>query len=390
MVGWVRKLGAWYDGLPPGLTALLFLAPCLVTLLLQSFWPKPWFMDFNAMACAGDALMHNMPIYPPKPACPVFGTAFVYTPVCAQICAMLQRLLGFRGETALYGVIYAGGALGVLALLLRGPGLKARAPFLAGLTASGLRFGNLSVLLHAGILFTAWRFAAKPVLLLAPIALACILKPTFAVYAALFLFTSIPWWRRMAYGATTLLPAAGYVLYFRLSDQNLFGDFLTVTHLWGFRLANGHGFLSLISLAGITNFAAIYPLYAVYAALLLLCGLVLAQAAVSPAERLMLGIAVCILLYPRIMPYDQFTLPLGMGLLAQQGGKTTQHLSLAIGLACLATGGNIGGQILYLGSCALLIGRAAATWRRGFGAEFEVKGQGSALDPPTTSGPWIP
>jgi hypothetical protein len=358
----LQKLEAWFEGLPPRLTAALFLIPFLYCLLHQLLWPKPWFTDFNAAACAGDALLHNMPIYPPKPACPVWGMAFVYTPGCARICALLQSQLGLRGETALYAVVYTLGLTGVLALLLRKPGLKARAPFLAGLSASGLRFGNLSVLLHAGILFTAWRFAARPVLLIAPIALACIIKPTFAVYAALFLFTVGPWWRRVVCGAVTLLPAFGYFIYFNLSDPNLFNAFLAVSRLWGMQLDHGHGFLSLISLAGITNFAAIYLLYAAYAVLLLLCGLVLAQSS-SPAQRLMLGIAVCILLYPRLMPYDQFTLPIGMGLLAQQGGKTTQRLCLGIGLACLVTGGNMGGQVLYIGSCVLLIGRAAVDWR---------------------------
>jgi hypothetical protein len=354
----LRNVGAWVDGLPARWVAAAFLLPFGLQVLHQCIWPKPWFTDFNAMACAGNALVHAMPIYPPKPACPVWGTAFVYTPLCAQMSATLQALLGLRGETILYAVIYAVSVVGVLSLDLRQNGLRARAPFLAGISASGLRFGNFSVLLHAGILLTAWRFAAKPVLLLPPIALACVLKPTFAVYAALFLFTTAPWWRRIAYAAAALLPAAGYFLTFRQTDPNLFTAFLAVTHLWGFQLANGHGFLSLISLAGATNLTTILPLYIAYAGFLLLCGLSLAQTTASPTDRLMLGIAVCILLYPRLMPYDQLTLPLGMGLLTQNAGKTTQHLTLALGLACLATGGNTAGQILYLGCCAVLLSRA--------------------------------
>ncbi len=359
MARWAQKLEAWVDGLPPRLTALLFLTPFLFEALHQLLRPKPWFTDFYAVACAGDALVHQMPIYPPKPACPDFGTAFVYAPIVAQTCAWAQRLLGLRGETALYAVVYITTLLGVLALLLRAPGLRARAPFLAGLTVSGVRPGNLSVLLHAGILFTAWRFAAKPWLLLPPIALACVLKPTFAVYAALFLFTTGPWWRRLAYAAASLLPAAGYFIYFHSTTPHLFTDFLTVTRLWGFRLAHGHGFLNLIAFAGLTNLTAIYLLYAAYAALLLACGLTIAKTTNAPTQRLILGIAVCILLYPRLMPYEQLTLPLGMGLLAQNTSKPVQHLTLLLGLACLATGGNTGGQILYLGSLALLVGRAA-------------------------------
>jgi hypothetical protein len=358
MAQWARKFEAWVDGLSPRLITTLFLLPFVFAALHQLLWPKPWFTDFYAAACAGNALVHQMPIYPPKPACPDFGTAFIYTPVVAGICAWLQHLLGLRGETALYAVVYGGALLGVLALLLCWPGLKARAPFLAGLTVSGMRPGNLSVLLHAGILFTACRFAARPLLLLPPIALACVLKPTFAVYAALFLFTSGPWWRRFACAITALLPAAGYFIYFRLSDPNLFTAFLVVTRLWGFRLAHGHGFLNLIALAGLTNLAAIYALYAAYAALLLLCGIAIARTIDSRTERLILGIAVCILLYPRLMPYEQLTLPLGMGLLARNTSKTVQHLILALGFACLASGGNAGGQLLYLGSVALLVGRA--------------------------------
>ena len=371
MAQWAQKFGAWVDELPPRLITALFLLPFAFAALHQLLWPKPWFTDFYAAACAGDALLHQMPIYPPKPACPAFGTAFVYTPIVAEISAWFQRLLGFQGETTLYAAVYVGALLGVLVLLFRVPGLRARAPFLAGWTVSGVRPGNLSVLLHAGILFTAWRFAAQPLLLLPPIALACVLKPTFAVYAALFLFTTGPWWRRLATAAAALLPAAFYFIYFRASDPNLFTAFTVVTRLWGFRLAHGHGFLNLIAFAGLTNFYAIYSLYAVYAAALLLCGLKLAQTTACPTQRLILGIATCILLYPRLMPYEQLTLPLGMGLLAQNTSKTTQHLTLLLGLATIATGGNTGGQILYLGSVALLIGRVVV----------EIKGKRPGLCP---------
>lgn len=356
---WCGKLAAWVDELPPKLAATLFLAPFLYAGLHQLLWPKPWFTDFYAAACAGDALVHHMPIYPPKPACPVFGTAFVYTPLCARICAWLQRLIGLRGETALYGVTYITALLGVFGLLLRGDGLKTRAPFLAAVSVSGVRPGNFSVLFHASILFTAWRFAARPWLLLAPIALASVLKPTFSVYAALFLFTTGPWWRRFALAAASLLPAAGYFLYFRATDPPLFTAWLYVMHLWGFRLDHGHGFLNLIAFAGITNVFAVYALYAAYAAFLLLCGLKTAHTASSPAEKLIIGTAVCILLYPRLMPYEQMTLPIGMGLLAQGSGPAVQRLTYATGLICLATGGNTGGQIFYFGSLALLIWRTA-------------------------------
>ena len=362
----VEKITAWAERLPPGLAAALFLLPFAYAALHQLLWPKPWFTDFYAVACAGDALVHNMPIYPPKPACPVFGTAFVYPPLCAQISAWLQARLGLGGETALYALVYAGALLGVLAVLLRRPGLGARAPFLAALSVSGIRPGNLSVLLHAGILFTSRRCAARPLLLLPPIALACVLKPTFSVYAALFLFTAGPWWRRAAWGAAALLPAALYFVYFRLDDPNLFTAWLSVMRLWGWRLDHGHGFLNLIALAGIGNFTAVGLLYAAYAALLLLCGLHLAQRdAMPPAERLMLGIAVCILLYPRLMPYEQLGLPLGMGLLTQNGGKMARNLAYGSCIACLAAGGNLGGQLLYCGCCALLIGRAMACPRPG-------------------------
>ncbi len=367
-----QKLDAWLEQIPPRAMAALFLLPLPYGVLHQLVRHKRWFTDYKATACAGNAVLQHQPIYLaqpylPIPGCPLhFATAYVYTPVWADILAGVQHFIGLGGEAALYSLLYVGVLLSVINLLLRAPDLASRVPFLAVLAStSSVCAGNLSGLLHGIILLAALGFASSPAILLLPIVLASIIKPTFGVYAALFLFGSGAWVRRLALCCACVALCAVYFIGFKLLQPDAFALWLNTVHYWGLQIEHGHGFLDLAGLAGLHNTITIGAAYLLYAAVVLLCGLAVAKASLfDERQRLMLGISVCVLLYLRLMQYDEFTMPLGLGLLAAAGGPLTRRLCIATGLAAIACGGLLGGQILYLGCLGLLLASGLAAMRR--------------------------
>jgi hypothetical protein len=374
-----QRLDAWLDTLSPRVVAFLFALPffygCLHKLLHPGLGFSKLFaaVDFGAVACAGNTFLHHQPLYAGVTGCPfTHATVFVYTPLAAQFFGTLQNLFGPRGEKLLYAMAYVTSLYLVLRPLLRADAeLVQRAPFLVGISATATLSGNLSVLLHATIFLVARRFGQRPALLLVPIVLFSMIKPTFCVYLVLFLFLDRQIWQRVAFAAVGAVLIGTYFVQFRLHDPEQFSAWISIAKLAGLRFAEDHSFLDLSKLAGVTNLAWTGALYVLFVALISACGMVVAETCIKPLEqRLIFGIAVCLLLYPRLMDYDQFTLPLGLGILSatliRTGSFTSAQLrriTYCIGLVCCLLGGHLGGRVLFVCCCLLLMRTAAAAWR---------------------------
>jgi hypothetical protein len=329
----------------------------------------PWFMDFDALSCSGVALNTGQPIYSGGLVCPgARPTSFVYTPVVAHVVAVLERHFGISFFTAVYGAAFFLVVVMVARTLLADDGrLANRAPFLADLSADLLHSGNVSIILHGVFLVGRRRLAGWPGALALMVMLAGIAKPPFAVYAVLLLFLERPVWQRLALAAAAGAVPVAYCLYFRTAQPELFQQWSHLISFYGLEAQRGSGFLGLPWVSSITWVPALAALYAVYAALVLGAGLALAHLRLTrEMDRLALGIAVCLLLYPRLLGYDVYTLPVGMGVAVSTfrgiGRATPAHLSLVLCVSMIVftfIGGRAGGLAVIRTDVLLLLGLAA-------------------------------
>ena len=325
-------------------------------------------MDLDAVSCAGVAVNTGQPIYSAKLVCPgATPTSFVYTPPVAQIVALFERQYGVTTFDALYGAVFCVVIFLVgRALLAEDRHLITRAPFLTVLSSSLLRSGNLSIVLHGLLLVARRRLAAWPVALALVVILGGVAKPPFAVYAALLLFLDRPVWQRLALALVAATGPALYCIYFRTAQPELFGQWWHLVNYYGLTVERGAGFLGLPGVSSITWLPELAVLYAGYAALIIGAGLILARRLGSEADRLALGIAVCLLLYPRLRGYDLYTLPVGMGVALSTfrgiGRATPSHLAWAVGATMVIftiIGGRAGNVFAVRADALLLLGLAA-------------------------------
>jgi hypothetical protein len=359
---------SWFT---PKRLALVMLLPFMIGIVRNVLQPagSPWFMDFNAVACAGVAVNTGQPIYSGAQVCPGFAhTSFVYTPVVAQVAAVFERHFGVSFFTALYGALFC--LIVVLvarALLAEDRALAARAPFLSVLSASLLQSGNLSIVFHGVLLVARKRLAVWPMALALVVILAAVAKPPFAVYSALLLFLDRPIWQRLALAFAAGAVPAAYLAFFRIEEPGLFIQWWHLINFYGLQAERGAGFLSLPWVSSITWVPGLAALYAIYAVLMIGAGLALAHFRLkSAADRLALGITVCLLLYPRLRGYDLYTLPVGMGVAVATfrgiGPATPLHLSWVIGVAMITftfIGGEAGSLMAVRADVLLLLGLAA-------------------------------
>jgi hypothetical protein len=355
----------------PKRLALVMLLPFLIGVVRDVLLPtrSPWFMDFDALSCAGVAVNTGQPIYTGHLVCPgATPTSFVYTPVVAQVVAALERHFGTSFFAASYGaVFFLIVVLVARALVTEDAQLAARAPFLLDLSASLLRSGNFSIMLHGVLLVARRRLAVWPVLMALIVMLAGVAKPPFAVYAALLLFLDRPMSQRLALALVAAAVPVAYCVYFRIGQPALFEQWWQLISFYGLQVERGAGFLGLPWVSSITWMPGLAALYAGYVALMIAAGLSLAHLRLSSEiDRLALGIAVCLLLYPRLRGYDLYTLPVGMGVAVSTfrgiGRATPVHLSWALVVAMLvfAIIGGRAGNVLAVRADALLLLSLAA------------------------------
>ena len=351
--------------------AVLFLLPFIVGTILRLLRPKHWFVDFEALSCGGQAVYAKLPLYVWDPSCPgMKPTIYVYTPAAAKLFALLQHLLGLTGEIVLYGGVFWIIVYSVFAALIRQDGrLQIRAPFLAGIPGNALSSGNASVVIHGLIFLRRGWLAARPALAVPLIAGATIVKPTFVVYLALFLFLNRPMRQRLLLLSGCAAIVAAYFLHFHYADPTDFAKWQALTGYFGLTNDRGDGFLALPAVSHLSTVPSIAACYALFAAMVLSSGLILAECCEDESDKLLLGIATCLLLYPRLMGYDVFTLPFGLAVAVscfqRLGRFEAQHLAWAVRAVCgvcgllSLIGGRFGEKLFFGFSCLLLFFLAA-------------------------------
>jgi len=322
-------------------------------------------LDLRAVLCAGDAWLRDASLYSTAPTCP-FGAAmpYVYPPLLAGVAAWLQERLGVSLEFASGVALYVGVLSLVARDLFKGDRVELlfRAPFLCALTARALLSGNVSLLFHAA-LFIAVAHVGVDALTAAQKTISAAAKPTFVVYSAIFLFLPGSLARRLALSGASLAGTAIYLLWLAIFRTGDFASWLDVARRLGLAL-EGHSLLAWPGVASLPD-GLRAGLYAIFACLLLAAGWA-ASSRLAVRDRLFVGVAVCILLNPRLMYYDHFTLPFGLAVLARNCATAAERLggwvyaTLCLGaVALVGFAGTRGGEVLYVGALALVAAAAA-------------------------------
>jgi hypothetical protein len=211
-----------------------------------------------------------------------------------------------------------------------------------------------------------------PSLLLPLLVICSALKPEFIVYAAIFLFIGKGFAKQLAYGAVTVLATVLLLFADYRAEGAYFLDWLERLHGVRFVFVQGHGILAVLEVLGIQAPLAEIAVYTPCAALILLAArLVCDRCRLPPRPRALLGVSACLLVYPRLLDYDQYTLPFGLAVLAACLPRIgllpeSKFLPLFWGscLLCAAIGGVRGGTILYVLSLVLLAAVALGALRR--------------------------
>src|SRR5262249_49316415 len=141
---------------------------------------------------------------------------------------------------------------------------------------------------------------------------AAMIKPIYLTLLAMIAYAPAPLWRRGVLIVAAAIAPVAMSLFGGPEVQAWRGFTLDVVGPWP-----GGGLLEWLKNIGLTRFEIVGPIYLVYAAVLFVSGLVIAETGrLSRQGRLWLGASVGVLLIPRLSAYD--LLALGPGALAAQ------------------------------------------------------------------------
>ncbi|MFZ4122014.1 MAG: hypothetical protein ACOYKM_10165 [Caulobacterales bacterium] len=309
--------------------------------------------DFEAVLCAGRNALAGAVYYGEAGTCAdISHTPYVYLPWVAEGAGRAIGVLGETGFQLAYAVIYAALAAFMLFCVFvsrLAPGRFAeRILFLGLITGSALALGNVAIPLHALILGGALLVTTSVLPLALAIGLAGAVKPLLLTFGVVFLLAPISWPRKILGGVAALAIALPpWVLSLQAGGPQI-DAWLAVTREMAVDVAPGDGFWGWLALFGVpgTEPTAIVA-YLVFALALVGCGwAVAANGGLSARERVWLGLAVGVLIIPRLMAIDVFLLAPGLlALLVAARDRATSSFQTA---SWLVVGGAALGLLLDL------------------------------------------
>ncbi|WAC49044.1 hypothetical protein OVA03_03765 [Asticcacaulis sp. SL142] len=305
----------------------LFCLPILSGLIGKIGKSKAWFGDYQAIACAGQKVIESQPIYDFQLACEGMRPAvFVYLPFIADTAAFLARIFGQTGLQTIYAVIYIFSLLALTWLIYLRKATPAiliqKIPFAAFLTGSAVVWGNIAVLCHAAVGFSALLVASSfwwgPWIFVAIVAACGSVKPVFLTYLAVVLFMQGPILKRLIlFGSGTVLGLLPTVL-FALDGSALSQQWRDTLSYFVYQLTPGESYYGWLSLFGLSANGALAGIgFLMFAGLMTLAGLAIAEGLkLSATERVWLGLSLGALMIPRLMSQDVFLIGIGLVIIA--------------------------------------------------------------------------
>jgi hypothetical protein len=346
------------------------LGPTGTRVALVLFWGAPlWtgvigrlvkhstvFQDYHEIACAAERRLQHVPLYGDAKCAGVVAAPYVYPPWIADVFAPPMALLGRGGLMAIYLTVFVAAVAALIWFALGYP-MKARSfsfrvAFLGFIAGGPVAFGNISILVHAGVYAVALAAGADSLLFAATVSLVSLIKPLYLLLFALTVFSPGSLRRKvLLIGAGAVLPLASTMI----ASPDVLAWRETVMTMMSGR-DRGGGFTNVMEIIGVTSLYGQAPLYALYGGILLVSGTVLsAFGNLDREQRVWLGGAIGVLMFPRIMCYD--VLALGPGVIAALAAQASSTARDA---------GRFGG--LAMASCAVcfistIFGGIAHHWR---------------------------
>jgi len=312
------------------------LGPRWTAVVLVLFWGAPlWtgvlgrlvkrtalFQDYQEVACAAERRLQHLTLYGDT-SCPGLHAApYVYPPWVADAFAIPMALVGRIGLTLIYVPAFVGATAALLWFALGRPtpgrGFGFRTAFLGLIAGGPVAFGNISVLVHASVYAAALLAGADSLVFAATVAVVSLIKPLYLLLFTLTAFSPATLRRKAAVIALGAAPALASML---LTGPDVMLWRETVARMMS-GPDRGGGFTNVMDILGIGSLAMQAPLYVLYAGVLFVSGVVLAEFGnLSRDQRVWLGGAIGVLMFPRIMCYD--VLVLGPGVIAALSARAT-------------------------------------------------------------------
>ena len=332
---------------------ILFPVPLIFGLLAKLMHSKLWFGDYQAIACAGQKVLQNAPIYSLGLKCDgMHASSYVYIPIVAQAAGFVEGLVTERGFFWLYLIAF----LASLAILIwfsffsnKAPGhWRDRLPFMVFLSGSAFMWGNVAVILHGAILASVLLLETMPVLFITCVAISAWVKPVFLTYLIVILLADRPIQQRLGLAATGLIAGLFPTLIFACFGGTEAQNWFHLLSHFVYEETPGYGFFGWLALAGIKSNSLLVQLaYLVFAALIGLSGLSLSEGLrLTQKDRLWLALSLAALLIPRIMSQDVFLLAPGMIVVAQKSAQLLTRQAFQRGqmiVLCLCSLALLGG-----------------------------------------------
>lgn len=180
---------------------------------------RPWLVDFDALACAGNHMTRGLSPYDITPFCQgMKATPYVYAPQIAGIFGHMIEALNYNALKALYllalaiALIFIGW-VGMVRTLPNAPNAL-RIPVYAILTGGSVASGNIGILLHAIILLCALNLHKHRWPFIVAVIFGAFFKPTLMTYFIVLLYQDRPLKSRLGFGI--LAGVAGIAAYVSL------------------------------------------------------------------------------------------------------------------------------------------------------------------------------
>ena len=299
-----------------GLFGFVFLFPILGNVVSRLTRKHGWWLnDYDALICGAHSIGLGQTPYSLNPVCEGIRPApFVYAPQVGEVFAPLVNGLGFAGARWIFLVALLPALavlvwFGLVKTMPKAP-VWLRLMTFAAINGSVFACGNVGLVLHAIVIAAALNIPRTRWLFVAAVILGALVKPVFLTYLIVLLLEKRPLGVRLRNFAISAFLGLGAVAWLML-DAGPFGAAWHATlNAIVIQQQPGIGLFSYTSLAG---FPAASPvaqaLYVPFAAVIAICGLVLAEwGDFDAGERVVLGMGVAQLLNPRLMDYDLFVL----------------------------------------------------------------------------------
>jgi len=291
---------------------LLFAIEPTLSALTSRFGKGGWWLgDFDAVVCGGWRVAQGQSPYIEPAHCQgLEAAAFVYAPQIARLFAPLVQALGAWGLHWAYLPVLAASVATLiwytLARPMPGVPFEFRLMSLMAIRGSPITTGNIGAVLQAAIIGASLLIRNARWVFVAIVIAAAMVKPFFLTALIVLLFEDRPWRRRLMTFGVAFAAGIGALFLLLATAQPLLDEWRAFLALIVLDTQPGRGLFLAFSTLGLSeNSPVAYALYAVFAAIAVAAGLIIADGnRLNTEDRVTLGLGVAQIINPRLFEYN--------------------------------------------------------------------------------------